>query len=509
MKVAQKLCGLVLLFCSLVISPNAVSQQDGFGCRSGAADPEQDGYGWQQAYYGIWSSCIAGGNYQKPTIVNQQTGAQVDLIRAFWDPNADIANKTIRCTQHEFNATTGVYEQSADLVNQVPFAWLHNDTSYFHRSLPDQAPFQNTAFKKLAFDGELLNPEDEWAVRYLPYWSVQNGLYVGPSPLARSPYVELVNLDSDSSSAVRVWGRVELYGGNYGNYRTSTNDSDVYHLCYDNSGASFEPTGIPGVGGAPMVPIPDNLSVTLGDISALEEHPEIINKQTGQTVTLEQRAWNYNKDLANRILHCEDYVWDDRAAIYRDRLWLNDEDTSYTSYVFHAYNEGDYVLVSSRDFTLHSYWSTQRVSITDGVFDWDIAAGEYELIDNGVRIWAGDGSAFTMCSTNRGQSIGMSLAPSEMTNELNPTQPPDTVISPDDSAGSEESEAESSADNTAQLDSEPPNEITDNTDSESTTTLDSTSNQSNNEPETMANSGGGSFGAWWLLLFYVACSRRG
>lgn len=75
-------------------------------CESVAADPDGDGYGWQ-FLDNMWDSCIVTDETEPaPVIINPQTGVAVDLQRAYWNPNKDIANRQIQCNFFMFDRET-------------------------------------------------------------------------------------------------------------------------------------------------------------------------------------------------------------------------------------------------------------------------------------------------------------------------------------------------------------------------------------------------------------------
>jgi len=49
-----------------------------------------------------------------PTYTNKSTGAPVELIRPYWDGNADIANRTIQCERFDYQPVDRTYQRGSD-----------------------------------------------------------------------------------------------------------------------------------------------------------------------------------------------------------------------------------------------------------------------------------------------------------------------------------------------------------------------------------------------------------
>ena len=161
---------------------------------------------------------------ETPNIVNPDTGSVVELTRAYWDANTDIANRTIQCDFFRYNPVSAAFEIEPE-SGQPPFTSRERTASYFHSPLPDIEPRMNYA---------RVGDDPRFSVfNNIPLWSVVDGVYSGLAPLAESEYVEIVAYQSSENNAVRVW---------YDDVQTAN-----YHVCYATDGQAFLPGGAPGV----------------------------------------------------------------------------------------------------------------------------------------------------------------------------------------------------------------------------------------------------------------------
>ena len=394
----------------------AQSQSEIPACRTMGSDPDLDGYGWEYQHRydenleyphgnaGAWTTCaVTDESPQKPEFINRQTGLPVNLVRAYWDPNKDIADKSIHCSWYGFNSTSGEYEKNTEINGGPVNLWHLQDTLHYHRPLPDSAPYYNNAHMRtvdyLNSNGlNALTAAEEWGMFYVPLWGVHNGIYSGTAPLAASPYLEIVDLPSGDASAVRIW--------------TNDNYVDGYYQCADHAGGSLVPTGAPNVAGSPLDTLPE-LLVTLTS-PAIDNDAAILNRETSTEVELDYSTWNFNKDLATRQIHCETYTWRETSGTYIQRGNDDSEWSSEAIYLVHPYNGGDYALVSNRTYNDGSHWETERVSIADSHFKWvnrttesrpvEYSVARIEHKTNGVPFeelwfWDQDGSQYDRCTT--------------------------------------------------------------------------------------------------------------
>jgi len=174
----------ILIFAVLAGEP--ILAQTLPSCLSMASDADGDGYGWENN-----ASClVANTSLGAATFTNLETGNSVGLIRARWEPS-DLLDDMV-CQLFRFD---GTYYQAAD-----------GGTLYEHYPLSQNAPFA----------GNVVFVSGSSVVTQT--WSLDNGIYYGPSPLALSPWVQIVDYSHVTGSppvntpnAVRVWQTDTLF----------------------------------------------------------------------------------------------------------------------------------------------------------------------------------------------------------------------------------------------------------------------------------------------------------
>jgi len=294
---------------------------------------------------------------EPPVITNQETGAQVDLVRPYWNANVDISNRRLQCDHFMFDLETAVYEQRDGAGHPASPPW-RSDSEYFHNPL---------------FEGGGLSTVDHgFLAEYRSdTWYVSDGLYTGMAPL--NGFVELVTynaVDSDTEiSAVRVWHVLE--------------DKDpFYFVCYDLDGAPFEPTGSAETGNTDLLP-EQNFTFQLPRAGTpVTVAPEIVRRDTGELVELVRAEFDYNGDFKGRTLNCGPFRWDDQwgyvAAFRGDGLG------SYFGFDY-AYTGGAGV---SHTFAWDDAGDLPSASAVDGFLDWTIGDASFiEVVESGYNIW--------------------------------------------------------------------------------------------------------------------------
>lgn len=126
---------------------------------------------------------------ESPVIINQETGAQVDLARPYWNANVDIANRRLQCDHFMFDHETAVYEQRDGGGYPATAPW-RQDSEYFHNPL-----FEGGGFSTVDH-GFLADYRSNT-------WRVDDGLYTGLAPL--NGFIELVTYNVADSSARLAW----------------------------------------------------------------------------------------------------------------------------------------------------------------------------------------------------------------------------------------------------------------------------------------------------------------
>lgn len=347
-------------------------------CEQQASDAEGDGFGWEFDFEnGRWDSCaVTSESAAAPEFTNRETGESVALIRAYWDPNTDIANRDIRCENYSFDNNLGIYEENPErsFAFNSPILGSYN---LLHQPISSERPYLNTVTGY--YDFFTGQPE-----RYIPLWGVENGVYQGVAPMAQSPYVEIVGVNGGDNNAVRVWS-----------------ESSIYNLCYDTSGDAFIPTGSPGVATANSVSAPEERVVKFPLPEDLDpapvSPPPYTNLETGQEVVLTEPYWNYNADLALRRIMCLTYDWNEADNRYQhDPL----NDFLKYDYVFHP-RVGDSARVTSvyTDVTVSTYDEVVTIG-DDGMLPFREGLGQVEIVDQAVRIWQSN-SRYRQCTSVR------------------------------------------------------------------------------------------------------------
>ncbi len=322
-------------------------------CSATFYDAEGDGFGWENE-----ASCIVTSDSTPPPVfTNQQTGNQVDLVRAYWDGNSDLADRVVQCDLYYYDSYSMTYRTEdfpfragAGINNQVFPAYR-----FHHLALPPESPFEGFIADAAYVDnGEVLSTP----LAAQPFWTTDDGRYIGPTVL-QDPYLELVTRNS-GAQAVRLWVNSRqdtaldlLDSGN----RVRR---DGYFECYDISGRDLRPTGRQG-GGTNSPRVLSDLVVSSEGLSGQAQPEAIRNLDTGSDVSLRKAFWNYNQDLGGRSFSCESNVY----------LECDDCPTNYMPIEFFEYS-----------FAKHFTSSGNRIHFTSGpvlgLFN------ESFLVENGV-----------------------------------------------------------------------------------------------------------------------------
>lgn len=172
----------IAVFLLGVLAYQPVLSQTLPSCRSLASDVDGDGYGWEND-----SSCvITSTSLAKPTFTNLETGKPVDLIRARWNPS-DFGY--VVCEVRQFDGTS--YRIPTPRTSGLSIG-------YDFEPLPGTAPYNGNV---IVFGTPNVTRT----------WTLDNGIYYGPSDLSTSPWLEIIDIDrsaygaTTTANAVRVW----------------------------------------------------------------------------------------------------------------------------------------------------------------------------------------------------------------------------------------------------------------------------------------------------------------
>lgn len=324
-------------------------------------------------------SITASAQEAPPEIINQETGSQVNVIRAYWNANVDIANRRIQCDYYEFNQDAAAYKQTSD----GHLYWIPREgTEFFHNPLTEGGGGSTIDHAYLA----------EY---YTDLWNVKDGNYSGFAPLANSPFVEMVGYSATGNAsdiaveanAVRVWLTSDVFPA-------LGSAAPAYHLCYDVDGASFLPTGSVDTGNTDLLP-EQNFTFQLPPAGTpVTETPEIIRLDTGEPVEFVRAEFDYNGDLKGKRINCGSFSWNEESVSYRAVSRGNGSGRYYT--FNHSYIGGETISFTSApdDLAEKSRSAAIETFLDSSLFN----ASFIEIVDAGYNIWSGSsGLGFQGC----------------------------------------------------------------------------------------------------------------
>ena len=350
-------------------------------CSATLYDADEDGFGWEDN-----ATCIVtSDSTAAPVFTNRQTGNQVDLVRAYWDGNTDLANKVVQCDLYYFDSYSMIYR-----TEDFPFrsgAGINNQVfpsyRFHHLALPPEPPYRGWIRDVSIIDNGEPIPTP---LTTDPYWTTDDGRYIGPT-LLQEPYLELITRNN-GVKAIRAWVNsrqdtaLDLY--NTGNRVRR----DGYFECYDINGRDFQPSGVVG-GGTTSPTVKADLVFTTEPSPSQPELPAIQDPLTGEPVVLEKAYWDYNKDLAGRQALCLTFRFDERG------LPNAYDPVGAYEFPFHYVNSG--TRIHYRDFGGPSPGRAGSFIVEDGVlrnpdgsdlYDSVLFSSDYvQMLEEGIRIW--------------------------------------------------------------------------------------------------------------------------
>ena len=279
-------------------------------CTAESFDSDGDGFGWEND-----ASCIVtSDSTSSPAVFNRETNQEVDLVRAYWDGNTDIADRLIRCDLHHYDSLRQQYTpepssyrvgiESSDTHPSFSFSFIHSP-------LPSTPPFEGS-FRALNITH---GPGDRrLTTSSAPVWTVNDGQYIGPTVL-QSTYIEVIT-KSDGHRAVRNWVNIDESTGLQSTRSSDRVRTDGYYECWDEGGRDFAPSGQAGIPTASPA-TPADIVFTTAPNRFQHDPATIVNKETGLPVDLEFAYWNFNEDVANRDIVCDTFGFDREAMVYR------------------------------------------------------------------------------------------------------------------------------------------------------------------------------------------------
>ncbi len=292
---------------------------------------------------------------QTTPVINPETGGQVNLTRAYWDANVDIASRSLTCEWHTFDTGSGLFRQQGDPL------------SFEHNPLVTGTP----SFGSVLVNDNEVSTNRIWLYDHPRAWTVSEGVYDGPMPLRLSEYVEVIAYNSSVNNAVRVW-----------------HDSFGTFICFDLSGNPLLPSGAPGGGNTALV-TPSTFTFEFPETPAPGTTiPELYSLSTGNKIDLVRGEWNY-ADIANKRISCSAFGWDGEAYVAQP-------DSAVSVYL--PYTGGDSVVVSSRGQDIPN-WLIDDMSVNDvGLTRGRLNLNFMELTGEGYRLWGDRNTDYYNCT---------------------------------------------------------------------------------------------------------------
>lgn len=349
-------------------------------CSATLYDADGDGFGWENQ-----ASCIVtSASTPPPTFTNQQTGNQVDLVRAYWDGNTDLADRVVQCDLYYYDSYYMQYR-----TEDFPFragAGINNQVfpsyRFHHLALPPESPYLGWIADVSYVDNGVVTSTP---LATYPHWTTDDGRYIGPT-LLREPYLELITRNN-GSKAVRAW--VNSRQDTALNLKDSGNRvrRDGFFECYDINGRDLEPTGVVR-GGTTSPRVLSNLVFTT-EGSSRTDPSEINNKETGTPVALTKAYWNYNQDLGGKTVSCtaRAYLGPDHDLRYR-RVW-----NFNFIYPEHFTNSDNRIYYNRYQVSGDVYSTGRSIALDNGLLKRDLTGHSmfvspyYEVIPGAVRFW--------------------------------------------------------------------------------------------------------------------------
>lgn len=188
---------------TLFVPHNPATASDLPACADPGTDLDGDGFGWENG-----ESCqIMADESQPPQITDLTSGAQVQFTQAVWEL-ANVENKPVVCELHYWNTNSRTYDVS-NVYSEI----------YYH------SPIETSGI--VSIDTIYPGHTNNYSIKKVLPWNIENGTYVGPADFGSSPWVEIVDAAGGFKNAVRIW-------------RSDTN----YVLCTAfPASATFIPTG--------------------------------------------------------------------------------------------------------------------------------------------------------------------------------------------------------------------------------------------------------------------------
>ena len=485
-------------------------------CFSVSEDPDGDGFGWVASHQLFPHSCeVTDRTHTRPEqVVVGGDSRSIDAIRSYWNPNADIANREIECTDSVWSDSESAYQPQTTFTVK-------------HQLLPDTAPFMSR------YEITAMLTYEDLAVS--APWRAANGEYFG-DPYYVNPERKLQMFANSWAEQVTVSGiqGMRFWPDSFFDEVDQTRKIDGRRTqeCFDKSGQPFGPTGH-----WDTPPTQSGISIPqIVESSAIGEPPTIVDAETGETIAVQEAVWNLTDDLFGKWISCRDFDWN---GYYYDSFHFE-----WNLYLFMPplpgapADTGEYYYNSrSLGPTYRRTWVLQEGLLTRWVHEnlqvkffgsqWYEPLRNDDVTDDatGVRVWSEAGNTKEECYVVEG-SERYDLIPTGFMAQTTPespetTQPtdgsdqtesessnPDTPADGSDQTESESNDPDAPADGSDQTESESNNpDSSVDTDADPTATGDTNPDTASQTSD--SNQGGGGPFDLRLLLLAVMLLRPG
>ena len=284
----MKSYSLLLLPILILLTSFTVIAQPLPVCESIAQDANGDGFGWVAAPRNSGldepHSCIVDETTQPaPVIINRETDTEVQLVRAYWDANRDLAERRLECERYAFSEDSNSFE-------------LTGSSYRYYEPLPAEKPWINTwtSWSRSSDNPDAGNSVPVGQSRLL--WTVVDGVLNGDlqirstdtqTKLNNLSWVELIDVDGGSQNGTRWW------------------DSDRgYDQCTDPVSNIFVPTGTPGTAASASTQPVFSSESKIFSSPVDPDEPNIVREE--EIIFSRGAQWDI-RDLAFKRIGCRSY----------------------------------------------------------------------------------------------------------------------------------------------------------------------------------------------------------
>jgi len=154
-------------------------------------DPDGDGFGFSDEGSCRTNVPVLDTDEERPSFNNVQTGIPVNLVRAFWNP-AEFVGQAIECVPNFWSSDDGTYLENSASLKRYQHSLGEGQTA---SGIVQVATFASSS-EEGDIEGTTIEEFD---------WRIENGRYIGPAPIARSSYIQIVDEANGRINATRSW----------------------------------------------------------------------------------------------------------------------------------------------------------------------------------------------------------------------------------------------------------------------------------------------------------------